>query len=226
MNMARRFFANKGRITWIAQLTSSISSAKLNGDLERAKILCTWWRCLWRTSTSDDKPNWHLWRMWFAINATALDVRRGHARGLAWIVEEQVHRFLIIRDYKSQSGIHLGRKVTMRQFGPGMIQQLQTQCPACYGEGQVIDKKDQCTGCQGAYLGYFFFFFSFSLGFLFLCLCFSFFRFFFSSFVARFFLFRFFFSPFLFLSCSFFVSFVPTYTHAHSHYNTTQPTNK
>lgn len=42
-----------------------------------------------------------------------------------------------------------GMKVTLRQLGPGMIQQLQTQCPVCYGEGQVIDKKDQCKACQG-----------------------------------------------------------------------------
>lgn len=40
-------------------------------------------------------------------------------------------------------------KVTLRQLGPGMIQQLQTHCPSCQGEGQVLDKKDQCKTCQG-----------------------------------------------------------------------------
>ena len=29
-----------------------------------------------------------------------------------------------------------GIKVTMRQLGPGMVQQMQSVCPECRGEGQ------------------------------------------------------------------------------------------
>lgn len=33
-----------------------------------------------------------------------------------------------------------GMKVTMRQLGPGMVQQLQSVCPECRGEGTIIHK--------------------------------------------------------------------------------------
>lgn len=41
----------------------------------------------------------------------------------------------------------LGRKVVRAQLAPGMFQQIQTQCDACGGAGQVI--KNPCRECNG-----------------------------------------------------------------------------
>jgi len=43
-----------------------------------------------------------------------------------------------------------GIKLAVRQIGPGMIQQMQTTCTACQGQGQVIADKDRCKKCKGA----------------------------------------------------------------------------
>lgn len=40
-------------------------------------------------------------------------------------------------------------KVTLRQVGPGMVQQLQTECPKCRGLGEIIKDKDRCKKCNG-----------------------------------------------------------------------------
>jgi len=42
-----------------------------------------------------------------------------------------------------------GMKVTIRQIGPGMVQQMQSVCPECRGNGQVIQEKDKCPQCRG-----------------------------------------------------------------------------
>jgi|UniRef100_A0A7S4GI47 DnaJ family protein A protein 2 len=42
-----------------------------------------------------------------------------------------------------------GIRVVVRQLGPGMVQQMQTTCPACKGEGVAVDPKDRCTACSG-----------------------------------------------------------------------------
>jgi DnaJ family protein A protein 2 len=42
-----------------------------------------------------------------------------------------------------------GIKVTLRQLGPGMVQQMQTVCPECRGEGETISEKDKCKECTG-----------------------------------------------------------------------------
>ncbi|KAF8380534.1 hypothetical protein HHK36_028021 [Tetracentron sinense] len=42
-----------------------------------------------------------------------------------------------------------GMKVTTRQIGPGMIQQMQQVCPECRGTGEVIIEKDRCPHCKG-----------------------------------------------------------------------------
>ncbi|KAL5021318.1 hypothetical protein ScPMuIL_000473 [Solemya velum] len=42
-----------------------------------------------------------------------------------------------------------GVKVTLRQLGPGMVQQMQTVCPDCHGEGEQISDKDKCKECKG-----------------------------------------------------------------------------
>ncbi|XP_038682559.1 dnaJ protein homolog isoform X1 [Tripterygium wilfordii] len=42
-----------------------------------------------------------------------------------------------------------GMKVTMRQIGLGMIQQMQHICPQCKGSGEVISDKDKCPQCRG-----------------------------------------------------------------------------
>lgn len=41
-----------------------------------------------------------------------------------------------------------GIKVTMRQLGP-MIQQMQSVCGECRGEGEIIREKDRCKKCHG-----------------------------------------------------------------------------
>jgi DnaJ family protein A protein 2 len=41
-----------------------------------------------------------------------------------------------------------GVKVTLRQLGP-MIQQMQSTCSECSGEGQIIREKDRCKTCLG-----------------------------------------------------------------------------
>jgi len=42
-----------------------------------------------------------------------------------------------------------GVKVVIRQLGPGMIQQMQTSCPDCKGEGSIMADKDKCKDCRG-----------------------------------------------------------------------------
>mmetsp|Transcript_1205 Transcript_1205/g.4272 ORF Transcript_1205/g.4272 Transcript_1205/m.4272 type:complete len:412 (+) Transcript_1205:249-1484(+) len=42
-----------------------------------------------------------------------------------------------------------GMKITVRQLGPGMLQQMQTVCPQCRGTGQAIDDADRCEECRG-----------------------------------------------------------------------------
>jgi len=42
-----------------------------------------------------------------------------------------------------------GTKITLRQIGPGMVQQLQQTCPDCKGEGEIIKEKDRCVRCKG-----------------------------------------------------------------------------
>jgi DnaJ family protein A protein 2 len=40
-------------------------------------------------------------------------------------------------------------KVTIRQLGPGMIQQMQHPCNECKGTGETISDKDRCPECKG-----------------------------------------------------------------------------
>ncbi|XP_062215083.1 dnaJ protein homolog [Phragmites australis] len=42
-----------------------------------------------------------------------------------------------------------GMKVTIRQLGPSMIQQMQQPCNECKGTGESINEKDRCPGCKG-----------------------------------------------------------------------------
>ncbi|KAI5723142.1 dnaJ homolog subfamily A member 1 isoform X2 [Diaphorina citri] len=42
-----------------------------------------------------------------------------------------------------------GMTVTVQQFGPGMIQQIQTVCSECRGQGSRINPKDRCKTCNG-----------------------------------------------------------------------------
>ena len=37
-----------------------------------------------------------------------------------------------------------GVKVTMRQLGPGMVQQMQSVCPDCHGEGKQFNLNSYC----------------------------------------------------------------------------------
>lgn len=42
-----------------------------------------------------------------------------------------------------------GMKVSIRQLGPSMIQQMQHVCADCKGSGESISDKDRCTQCKG-----------------------------------------------------------------------------
>lgn len=43
-----------------------------------------------------------------------------------------------------------GVRIQMRRLGPGMMQQVQVQCPDCDGRGRFFNDKDKCKGCAGA----------------------------------------------------------------------------
>ncbi|KAM3324745.1 hypothetical protein P3S67_005897 [Capsicum chacoense] len=42
-----------------------------------------------------------------------------------------------------------GMKVTIRQLGPSLIQQMQHPCNECKGTGEMINDKDRCGQCKG-----------------------------------------------------------------------------
>ncbi|KAK7084491.1 DnaJ subfamily A member 2 [Halocaridina rubra] len=42
-----------------------------------------------------------------------------------------------------------GIKVTITQLGPGMVQQMQSSCRDCEGQGEVIKERDRCQSCLG-----------------------------------------------------------------------------
>lgn len=42
-----------------------------------------------------------------------------------------------------------GMIMQMRQLGPGMMQQIQRECPHCEGEGKIIKKENICKACKG-----------------------------------------------------------------------------
>ncbi|EPS59846.1 hypothetical protein M569_14958, partial [Genlisea aurea] len=42
-----------------------------------------------------------------------------------------------------------GMKVSIRQLGPGMLQQMQHPCNECYGTGEAISERDRCGQCKG-----------------------------------------------------------------------------
>ncbi|CAN0112486.1 unnamed protein product, partial [Discosporangium mesarthrocarpum] len=42
-----------------------------------------------------------------------------------------------------------GVQVQFRQIGPGMVQQVQSSCSICRGEGKVINERDKCKVCMG-----------------------------------------------------------------------------
>ena len=37
----------------------------------------------------------------------------------------------------------------IRQLAPGMVQQIQSVCSDCNGEGEVINEKDSCKNVKG-----------------------------------------------------------------------------
>ncbi len=42
-----------------------------------------------------------------------------------------------------------GMQVRIQQLGPGMVQQIQSVCHECQGQGERINPKDRCKTCQG-----------------------------------------------------------------------------
>lgn len=43
-----------------------------------------------------------------------------------------------------------GIQIHVQQIGPGMVQQIQTMCSECHGEGERINPKDRCKQCNGS----------------------------------------------------------------------------
>eukprot|EP00638_Chattonella_subsalsa_P005199 CAMPEP_0117754360 /NCGR_PEP_ID=MMETSP0947-20121206/12784_1 /TAXON_ID=44440 /ORGANISM="Chattonella subsalsa, Strain CCMP2191" /LENGTH=414 /DNA_ID=CAMNT_0005573437 /DNA_START=156 /DNA_END=1400 /DNA_ORIENTATION=+ len=43
-----------------------------------------------------------------------------------------------------------GVRIQLRQLAPGMVQQLQSTCSICNGEGKMMREKDKCKDCKGA----------------------------------------------------------------------------
>lgn len=42
-----------------------------------------------------------------------------------------------------------GMQVRVQQLGPGLVQQIQTMCGECQGQGERINPKDRCKHCMG-----------------------------------------------------------------------------
>jgi len=42
-----------------------------------------------------------------------------------------------------------GMQVRIQQLGPGMVQQIQSMCHECRGQGERINPKLRCKHCQG-----------------------------------------------------------------------------
>lgn len=42
-----------------------------------------------------------------------------------------------------------GVQVQVQQIGPGMIQQIQSMCSDCQGQGEKFNSKDRCKNCNG-----------------------------------------------------------------------------
>ncbi|EQC33778.1 DnaJ like subfamily A member 2 [Saprolegnia diclina VS20] len=42
-----------------------------------------------------------------------------------------------------------GMRIQHRQIAPGMVQQVQSVCPDCRGQGKTIRESDRCKGCKG-----------------------------------------------------------------------------
>jgi len=54
------------------------------------------------------------------------------------------------KDVKTCTGCHgRGVKITTRQMGPGMIQQMQGACGECEGKGRVVPPGKKCKTCKG-----------------------------------------------------------------------------
>ena len=42
-----------------------------------------------------------------------------------------------------------GMQVRIQQLGPGFVQQIQSVCSECQGQGERINSKDRCKECAG-----------------------------------------------------------------------------
>lgn len=42
-----------------------------------------------------------------------------------------------------------GVQIQVQQIGPGMIQQIQSMCSECQGQGERFSAKDRCKNCNG-----------------------------------------------------------------------------
>lgn len=50
---------------------------------------------------------------------------------------------------KGSAGLGRGVHIMIKQLAPGMVQQMQSVCLDCNGDGEVINEKDYCKKCEG-----------------------------------------------------------------------------
>uniref|UniRef100_A0A803JUZ0 DnaJ heat shock protein family (Hsp40) member A1 n=1 Tax=Xenopus tropicalis TaxID=8364 RepID=A0A803JUZ0_XENTR len=55
--------------------------------------------------------------------------------------------YLILPKKTGKTGT--GMQIRIHQLGPGMVQQIQSVCPECQGQGERINPKDRCKSCNG-----------------------------------------------------------------------------
>lgn len=74
------------------------------------------------------------------------------------VVKMPVKRYRICTTCKGKGGSDVktctdckgrGSGIKMVQLGPGMYQQMQSNCAPCKGEGKIIEEKNRCKNCKG-----------------------------------------------------------------------------
>ena len=68
------------------------------------------------------------------------------------------NRDIVCKECKGKGGLNVekcleckgrGMRVITKQFGPGMIQQMQSPCDKCGAKGEVVAKGSECKKCKG-----------------------------------------------------------------------------
>lgn len=147
---------------------NQVAAAVEDAGREEVRMWSILWKFLWRTSTMEPQRSSLFLAMSSAPSA------RGKFDFLCWVswtidwaadlmyYEQLLSCFIDVHilwfDRKgSKSGASMkcpgcqgsGMKVSIRQLGPSMIQQMQHPCNECKGTGETINDKDRCPQCKG-----------------------------------------------------------------------------